>query len=536
MDFPITIDNSSQAQSPLHRQIYDELRKAILSGRLAAGKKVPSTREMSKALGVARATVTLAYDYLLSEGYLEAYLGSGTYVSRKLPEALLEAAPDSVAVGAVVDVEDLTVPLAGSEKPRQLSEYGRNLQSRYWLKFPDEEPEIQFSFGRPYLDEFPMKVWSHLMTRHCRNLELDLLDCPTKAGGYAPLKEAIAGYLSRARAVVCDPEQVIVVNGSQQAVDLVTRVMVDPGDIVGIEEPGYFGAQKALEAQGAKLSPIYVDRNGVRVDYLKSRFGGEVKEFDSSHGESRGSESKVGESLSSERLKLLYVTPSHQYPTGVVLSLPRRMELLSWASRTGTIIVEDDYDSEYRYTGRPIPALAGIDNQGSVIYVGTFSKVLVPALRLGYLVVPKDLIEVFTRAKWLVDRHSSLLQQQVLADFIREGFLERHIRKMRAVYQEKRKLVLELLNGLFEDTVTIYGDNAGINVLVRFNTSMSDIEIVERARQLGVGIAPTQHFYIGDAPTGEYLLNYGGLSDSEVIEGLTRLHAVIGGTAAIVSA
>lgn len=514
MDFPITIDNSSQAQAALHRQIYDELRKAILSGRLAAGKKVPSTREMSKALGVARATVTLAYDYLLSEGYLEAYLGSGTYVSRKLPEALLEAAPDYAAVGSTIDVEDLTVPAAGTRKPRQLSEYGRSLQSRFWLRFPDEEPEIQFSFGRPYLDEFPMKVWSHLMTRHCRNLQLDLLDCPTKAGGYAPLKTAIAGYLSRARAVVCDPEQVIVVNGSQQAVDLVTRVMVDPGDIVGIEEPGYFGAQKALEAQGANLSPIYVDRNGVRVDYLKSRFDGESK----------------------ERLKLLYVTPSHQYPTGVVLSLPRRMELLSWASRTGTIIVEDDYDSEYRYTGRPIPALAGIDNQGSVIYVGTFSKVLVPALRLGYLVVPKDLIEVFTRAKWLVDRHSSLLQQQVLADFILEGHLERHIRKMRAVYQERRKLVLELLKGLFEDNITIYGDNAGINVLVRFNTHLSDTEIVERARKLGVGIAPTQHFYIGDAPAGEYLLNYGGLSDEEVIEGLTRLHAVIGGTEAISTA
>jgi GntR family transcriptional regulator/MocR family aminotransferase len=499
MDFPININTVSDV--PLHRQIYNELRKSILSGRLARGKRVPSTREMSKSVGVARATVTMAYDYLLSEGYFESYRGSGTYVSRHLPDELLEASEEDID-DLVDQLPKRTAPLA---RPRQLSQYGKTLQTRDWLGYPDDEPEIQFTFGRPDLEEFPVRIWSQLLTRHCRQRKLSILDCPTKAGGYDPLRKAIADYLAKARAVVCEPEQVIVVNGSQQALDLVTRVLVDPDDIVGIEEPGYIGAQKAFNAQGAKLSPVFVDKDGIRVDYLKSRF----------------------DVSTAENMKILYITPSHQYPTGVSLSLPRRLDLLAWASRTGTIIIEDDYDSEYRYKGKPIPALAGIDSGASVIYVGTFSKVLLPALRLGYLVVPKDLIDVFSRAKWLVDRHSSLIQQQVLSDFITEGHLERHIRRMRTIYGERRLLMIEALKGLFGNDVTIYGDNAGINLLVRFKTNMSDDELVQRARNMGVGIVSTRHMYLGDAPHGEYLLNYGGLKDQEVIEGLTRLRAAI---------
>ncbi len=496
MDFPINISTASE--TPLHRQIYEEVRRGILSGRLAKGKRVPSTREMAKQVGVARATVTMAYDYLLGEGYFEAYPGSGTYVSRHLPDELTDAVD-------VVDelAEQLPQRTAPLPPQRQLSRYGRALQSRDWLGFPDDEPEIQFTFGRPDLEEFPVRIWSQLLSRHCRQRKLAQLDCPTRAGGYEPLKTAIAAYLARSRAVVCEPEQVIVVNGSQQALDLVTRVLVDPDDVVGIEEPGYVGAQRAFQAQGAKLSPIYIDMNGLRTDYLKSRF----------------------DVSTPESMKILYVTPSHQYPTGVSLSLPRRLDLLSWASRTGTIIIEDDYDSEYRYKGKPFPALAGIDSGASVIYVGTFSKVLLPALRLGYIVVPKDLIDVFSRAKWLVDRHSSLIQQQVLADFINEGHLARHVRKMRSIYGDRRKLMIEVLKGLFEDDVTIYGDNAGINMLVRLKINVSDEELVARAKALGVGIASTKHMYLGNAPQGEFLLNYGGLNEQTIIEGLTRLRA-----------
>lgn len=500
MDFPININTVSD--TPLHRQIYEEVRRAILNGRLARGKRVPSTREMAKQAGVARATVTLAYDYLLSEGYFESYRGSGTYVSRQLPDEFMEVAEDIENIADQVQARPAPTP-----RPRQLSRYGLSLESRDWLGFPDQEPEIQFTFGRPDLEEFPVRVWSQLLSRHCRQRNLSLLDCPTRAGGYSPLRKAISLYLARARAVLCDPEQVIVVNGSQQALDLVTRVLVDPGDAVAIEEPGYIGAQRAFEAQGAKLVPIFVDNNGVRVDYLKSRF----------------------DLNTNESLKLLYITPSHQYPTGVSLSLPRRLDLLSWAGRTGTIIIEDDYDSEYRYKGKPIPALAGIDRAASVIYVGTFSKVLLPALRLGYVVVPKDLIDVFSRAKWLVDRHSSLIQQQVLADFIMAGHLERHIRRMRAIYSDRRELMIDVLKGLFERDVTIYGENAGINMLIRLNTEVPDEELVLRARRLGVGITSTKNLYLGAKPKGEFLLNYGGLKEQEIVEGLSRLRAAMDG-------
>lgn len=491
MDLLINVDPASP--TPLHRQVYEELRRAIFSGRLPGGKKVPSTRTLARTLGVSRATVTLAYDYLLGEGYFEAQGGSGTYVSRKLPDDLIQAAP----VGA-----DMSRPLPG---PRSLSSYGSALREREWLDYSDVEPEIQFSFGRPDLDEFPMRIWSQLMTRHCRNSNFTLLDCPSRAAGYLPLRQAISSYLARARALPCKPEQVIVVNGSQQGLDLVTRVVLDPGDRAGIEEPGYIGAQKAFQAQGARLEPIFIDSNGVKTDYLKARF----------------------ETDGPDRLKLLYLTPSHQYPTGVVLSLGRRMEILSFASRTGCLIIEDDYDSEYRYSGRPIPALAGIDHGGSVIYVGTFSKVILPALRLGYLVVPEDLVEVFTRAKWLVDRHSSLLQQQVLADFIAEGHLERHVRRMRALYEKKRQLVMEMLEGLFEDRVQISGENAGINILVRIESGLSDRELMKRAAETGIGITSTAQLYLSQAPRGEFLLNYGGIEESDLIEGLTRLRAIV---------
>ncbi|MBZ0186351.1 MAG: PLP-dependent aminotransferase family protein [Candidatus Obscuribacterales bacterium] len=495
MDFLINVDPVSS--QPLNRQIYEELKKAIFTGRLSAGKKVPSTRAMAKTLGVSRATATLAYDYLLDEGYFEAITGSGTYVCRKLPEELLQVS-DKIS-------PEPEPPAVRVDRQRLLSSYGQSLQERDWLGYPSEEPKIQFSFGRPDLDEFPMRIWSQLMSRHCRKRNFTILDCPSKASGYDPLKEAIAAYLARARAVVCKPEQVIVVNGSQQGLDLITRVFVDRDDLVGMEEPGYIGAQKAFLAQGANLKPIFIDRDGLRTDYLKSRFDKDCP----------------------ESLRLLYVTPSHQYPTGVVLSLPRRMELLSFAKRTGTIIVEDDYDSEFRYSGRPIPALAGIDHSGAVIYVGTFSKVLLPALRLGYLVVPEDLIDVFSRVKWLADRHSSLLQQQVLADFISEGHLEKHIRRMRALYEKKRRLMIEMLKGLFEEKIRISGDNAGINILIRLESKRSDAELVARARELGVGIASTRQLYMSNAPSGEFLLNYGGIEEEQIIEGLTLLRGLI---------
>jgi GntR family transcriptional regulator/MocR family aminotransferase len=492
MDFPITLD--SQSTHPLHRQLYDEIRRSILSGRLARGQRVPSTRSLSESLGISRATVTLSYETLLSEGYLEALTGSGTYVCRRLPEEMLRA--KNPAGKAKV-----TSPKGPSKATnyKKLSKYGGHLRDKPWFSYGGDEPEIQFSFGRPAYDQFPIREWQQLYNIHLKQFKLSDLDCPSNAAGYRPLREAIANYLSRARAVTCSADQIIIVNGSQQAIDIVTRVIVDRGDSVGIEEPGYIGARKAFEVQGAQLIPLRVDKEGLVVSNLHSM----------------------------ANLKLVYVTPSHQFPTGVVLSLARRLELLNWAEKTGTFVIEDDYDSEYRYKGRPIPALAGLEHHDTVIYIGTFSKVLFPSLRLGYLVVPPALVDVFTRAKWLSDRHTPLLEQQVLTDFINQGHLERHIRRMRNLYEEKRKGVVTALQAAFGNTISILGDNAGINVLVRIESENSDEEVVARAKALGVGIVSTKNFYVNEGTKGEFLLNYGSLSEEALHMGIERLKRAI---------
>jgi GntR family transcriptional regulator/MocR family aminotransferase len=439
----------------------------------------------------------MAYEYLLSEGYLEATTGSGTYVCRKLPDELLRAKTadskrkDSTTTGR----KPGPVP-----NYKRLSKFGSYLRDKPWIALDGPEPEIQFSFGRPSIDDLPMRQWMSLYNERVRRAEFSELDCPSRAAGYLPLRQAIAGYLSRARAVPCQAEQIVIVNGSQQAIDLVTRVLVDRGDAVAMEEPGYIGATKALQAQGAQLIGVPVDGAGLLVPELKT------------HGNS---------------LKLVYVTPSHQFPTGVVMSLPRRLELLSWAHQTGTYVIEDDYDSEYRYTGRPIPALAGLEHHETVIYIGTFSKVLFPALRLGYLVLPTPLVPVFQRAKWIADRHSALLEQQVLTDFINGGFLDRHIRRMRPLYEQRRKTVIAALKDHFGENVTTFGDNAGINVLVRLKTDRTDDEILAAANALGISLKATSSFYLGVAPGSEFLLNYGGLSEEAIKEGVRRLRQAV---------
>jgi GntR family transcriptional regulator/MocR family aminotransferase len=405
--------------------------------------------------------------------------------------------------------KEKAVKSVGKANYKKLSKYGGHLRDKEWLAYGGEEPEIQFSFGRPAYEQFPLREWQQLYNAHLKKFQMSELDCPSKSKGYRPLREALAGYLSRARAVTCDPEQIIIVNGSQQAIDIVTRVIIDRGDAVGIEEPGYIGARKAFEVQGAQLIPLPVDKEGLVVDKLQAM----------------------------PNLKLVYVTPSHQFPTGVVLSLARRLELLNWAAKTGTFVVEDDYDSEYRYKGRPVPALAGLEHHETVLYIGTFSKVLFPSLRLGYLVVPTSLIDVFARAKWLADRHTPLLEQQVLTDFINQGHLDRHIRRMRNLYEERRAKFVGALEAAFRERVTVLGDNAGINVLVRIETDVPDEEIVARAKALGVGIVSTKNFYSGAATRGEFLLNYGSLTDEKLELGVERLkQAVFGAPIAVARA
>jgi GntR family transcriptional regulator/MocR family aminotransferase len=487
MEFAINLD--PQAPRPLHQQLYQELRRSILSGRLSAGQRLPSTRALAKSLGLSRATVTQSYEQLTSEGYLQPVVGSGTSVSTQLPDELLQSPP----VKPAPQTRQVQPTKPRSEPSVKLSSYGTRLAQFI------QEPEIpahliNFRYCRPAVDHFPIEIWRRLLARHCRAGEHELLDYAEGGKGDAPLRETLARYLARARAVNCTPEQIIIVNGSQQALQLCAQVLVDRGDMVALEEPGYLGARQAFLMHGARLHPVPVDEAGVRL-----------------------------EALPDEAAKLLYVTPSHQFPTGAVLALPRRLELLAWAEKTGTLLVEDDYDSEFRYGGRPVPALQGLTQSENVLYVGTFSKVLFPALRVGYLVVPQALARLFERAKWLLDRHTPTLEQRALADFINEGYLERHLRRMRTLYDQRRHTLVQTLQTQFGGAVTILGENSGMHLMIRLRTKWTDTEVTARATAAGVGLLSARIYYLGAGRDDEFVLGYAMLSERKIQAGIRRL-------------
>ena len=479
MEFTLLLDPYSPV--PCYQQIYAALRQKILAGQLAPRQRLPSTRTLAQSLGVSRATVTQSYDQLLSEGYLQTVVGSGTYVGDHLPEILLHAP-------GVEPVPSESLP------PLVLSDYGQRLAEI--AAGPSLEPQtpISFRYGRPALDQVPLGIWRQLLSRHCR--QADWLDYATDPMGYGPLREAIASYLTQARAVQCHPDQILITNGTQQAISLATRLLISPGDTVAIEEPSYLSARRIFASQGANLLPIPVDGEGLNVDILAEATG---------------------------PIRLVYVTPSHQFPTGAVLSLPRRLALLAWAQQQGFLILEDDYDSEYRYGGRPIPALQGLGSGQSVIYLGTFSKVLFPSLRIGYMVLPTALVPIFCRAKWLADRQVPTLEQAVLADFIAEGHLERHIRRMRSLYDQRRQTMVTAFQTHFGTRATILGDRAGLHMMVRFQTKIPDAELIARAEQGGIGLISAAPQYLGENPGHEFIFSFTELDERAIATGIETL-------------
>jgi GntR family transcriptional regulator/MocR family aminotransferase len=489
MDLMISLENRSPV--PLHRQLYEEIRKSILTGRLTAGASLPSTRMLAVSLGVSRSTVTQSYDQLISEGYLQTIVGSGTKVSERLPDDLLQVTPPKS--------HKLRGQTRKTTSPR-LSRYGESLADAVPFEPPEPSVPFHFKYGIPALDEFPMDVWRRLLLRHCRADPGQLLDYAGSAQGDPTLRAAIAGYLGRSRATRCTADQVIIVNGSQQAIDLVTKVLIDRGDRVALENPGYLGARRSFLAQGARLEPVPVDESGIIVERLPAR-----------------------SSWSGGQTKLIYVTPSHQFPTGTVLSLPRRLELIAWAADAGAMIIEDDYDSEFRYSSRPIAALQGLDENENVIYAGTFSKVLFPSLRVGYLVVPPPLVRIFERARWLTDRQTPTIEQRVLADFINEGHLERHLRRMRTLYDRRRQTLSRSLKQHFGDRLTILGENAGMHLMARLETGLTDEEVLRRANQVGVGIISARIYYLTDARSDEFVFGYANVTERKIQEGIRRL-------------
>ena len=399
------------AKIPAYVWLYNAMRAEILEGRLRPGVRLPGTRDLANQYGLSRGTIVNAFEQLKSEGYVEGTIGCGTFVSKVLPEDLLRVRKDAEA----------RQPATHKNRRRRVSDYARRVSL---LTGYEQRRFRAFRANVPAMDLFPMDLWTQLTARRLRKFSAnDLLGC--EAMGYRPLREALADYLNASRGVNCTAEQVTIVSGMQEALDLATRVFINPGDKVAIENPGFVGAVASFEAAGAKISALPVDPEGVCVK----------------HAGLRGA-------------RMIYVTPAHQFPLGITMSLRRRLDLLGWARKNGAMIFEDDYDSEYRYCGRPIPALQGLDCTGQVIFAGSFSKVMFPALRLGYLVVAPDLVDYVAAAKSTATSHSSLLGQVVLCDFITEGHFGRHIRRMREVYAERLQFLLsesrQRLKGLLE--------------------------------------------------------------------------------------
>jgi GntR family transcriptional regulator/MocR family aminotransferase len=481
----LALQLNPKSTEPLYQQLYSALRQKILAGVLDAGMKLPSTRGLSDRLGVSRNTVSIAYDQLISEGYLEPSRGSGTYVSKQLPDDLLQT-------------DDSQTPRKknGSKQLHgELGELGKLLADEGRYEAKNTGSLFPFRHGRPDYPSFPLRTWRRILFRHYRSLQSDVLDYSFDSRGYGPLREAIVGYLGRARAVQCTSDEIVIVNGSQQALDLIARILLNPGDRVAVEDPGYLGARRAFLASGASLQPVPLDDSGIDLQKLARL----------------------------RNIRMAYVTPSHQFPAGSMLSLSRRLELLDWANRQKAWLIEDDYDSEYRYEGRPVPALQALDESGCVIYVGTFSKVLYPALRIGYLVVPEALVPIFRRAKWLNDRQSPMLEQYALADFIKAGYLERHIRKMRRLYDRRRRVLVESLRKEFGHNVEIRGENAGMHVLIRFKSKWSDAEMIRRAAEHDVHLLSSAEYYLLKPRRGEFIFGYANLPDSKIREGIQRL-------------
>ena len=471
---PLVVDR--RRSEPLHRQLVRELKSRIADGRLAPGVRVPSTRDAALLLGVSRTTVTAAYDQLLSEGYLDSRRGAGTFVPDNLPDvSALKPHPGTPAADArPVRVSDYVTRLGAWQPPTSAPPAAIDLTSR--------EPDLRL---------FPLAEWSRLLRQQMRRRPLGRPPSREDIGGLAPLREAIARYLRYARGVRCDAGQVVVVTGSQQALDLCARVLVNPGDAVALENPGYPEARRLFGAIGARVLPVAVDDEGLQVARLPTR------------------------------ARAAIVTPSHQYPLGMALSLARRLELLQWAQRADRVIIENDYDSEFRYEGSPLPALQGLGDASRVVYIGTFSLSMFPALRIGYLVVPPALVTPFLQAKWHTDRHTPHLEQGALAEFIAHGHLARHIRRMRRVYRRRRDALLHALQAHFGSRVTVTDTSSGLHLVVRFDTG----RVAEQARRHGVVLLGTAACYAdaSSVPAHEFLLRFSNVSERALTEAVRRM-------------
>lgn len=486
--FPVVaVDRGSPL--PLYRQLYDGFREAILEGRLRAGQRIPSTRSLATELQVSRFPLLNAFDQLAAEGFFESRVGAGTFVANCVPGS--PRPPERAK-------------LRGPALRRRGRAVSRETD---FLLRRDTAPWLRgwgaFRVSQPAVDRFPVGVWSRLVGRSVRK-EREVPDSLSLSYGDPmgdrPFREAVAAYLRTARAVRCEADQVMVVSGSQQALSLTARVLLDAGSPVWVEEPGYGGARDVLRLRGARLVPVPVDDEGLNVAAGVQRC---------------------------RRARAVYVTPSHQYPLGMTMSASRRLQLLDWARRNGSWIIEDDYDSEYRYEGPPVASLQGLDRDSRVLYIGTFSKVLFPALRLGYIVIPDDLVARFAAVRDATDIFPPTFAQTVLAEFIREGHFARHLRRMRALYRERRGALVGAITEELGAALTVLGGDTGMHLVATLPKGSRDRDASTRAAGQGLWAMPLSSCYLGKPSRQGFVLGFGGTGVPEIRDGVRRLGSVL---------
>lgn len=465
---------------PIYRQLFESLRLAILDGTWRAGQRLPPSRELAQQLSVSRNTVVNAYEMLRAEGYLAARQGSGYYVAAQLADPELNSPRKQTP--------------SCPAREAQLSEQGKIL-ARPSRPMPATDNPA-FVPGLPDLQHFPVRLWQQCLQRYTGKRTTSVTGYQDR-GGHLNFKTALCEYLRMARGVHCEPEQVIAISGSQAGLDLLARMLINPGDSVAVEDPGYLGARDSFRAAGAQLHGIAVDAEGLKVDGLEA----------------------------APDVKLVYTTPSCQFPLGVALSAARRLQLINWAAKRQGLIIEDDYDCEFRYGERPLTSLQGIDQQQRVIYLGTFSKVMFPGLRLGYLVVPAYLSQPFSQALRKTGQDPPLFLQAAMADFIRNGYFASHVRRMRKLYGEKQAIFAELLARHLGDWLRVEPTAAGMQLTGFYRQPLDESVLLAQAERKGLNLTPLSRYDLSpsDLRPGGLYLGYAAVDRENLEVGVKRL-------------
>jgi GntR family transcriptional regulator/MocR family aminotransferase len=445
---------SPQDEQDLWRWLYVELRAAILDGRLKAGARMPSTRSLASQYSLSRGTVVAAFDQLQSEGYTHTRIGSGTYVALQVTGL------------AVSERGTLDLPSGSRPSKASLSKWGQRYVRTAAVTPAPLHVGCAFRDYEPAIDLFPTELWARVASRVLRRAPRSLYG-KGNPRGHPPLRRAIAEYVGSSRGVRCSPEQIIVTAGTQQALDLLGRFLINPRDKIWMEDPGYPGASQAILSAGGRLVPVPVDQDGLIVE--------------------------AGRKLAPQA-KVAYVTPANQFPMGVTMSADRRIELLRWAASANAWIIEDEYDAEYRYFGRPVASLQALDRSNCVIYVGTFTKMLFYALRLGFIVLPERIVDAFAAARSFVDRHPPTLDQAILAEFIAEGHFGHHVRRMRQLYAERMDILKAAADKQLHGLLDVVQAGAGMRTLGWLKSSTSDKEASEAARRMGLEVVALSTF------------------------------------------